>query len=144
LRSVPCTRRNRLLDALSTDSSNPDCIRPDAVLEERSRRSLGDFALTHRIEGYWDRSDVEIDLVALDDEAGIIRFGTCKRNAERLPASIVELRGHVERFLNAHPKYQTWRQELVAVAPRIDEPLRETIAELGARPQDLVDLTSEL
>jgi hypothetical protein len=132
-------------DARLADAEGAGLERLVAQLyEERSRRSLGDFALTHRIEGYWDRSDVEIDLVALDDEAGIIRFGTCKRNAERLPASIVELRSHVERFLNAHPKYRTWRQELVAVAPRIDEPLRATVAELGALPQDLTDLTHDL
>ncbi|MGF1508943.1 MAG: hypothetical protein ACFB9M_05500 [Myxococcota bacterium] len=98
-------------DARLADAEGPGLERLVAQLyEERSRRSLGDFALTHRIEGFWDRSDVEIDLVALDDEAEIIRFGTCQRNAERLPASILELHGHVERFVNAHPRYRTWRQ----------------------------------
>lgn len=132
-------------DARLADAEGPGLERLVAQLyEERSRRSLGDFALTHRIEGFWDRSDVEIDLVALDDEAEIIRFGTCKRNAERLPASILELRGHLERFVNAHPRYRTWRQELVAIGPRIDDGLRAKIAELGALAQDLVDLTHEL
>lgn len=36
------------------------------IYEERSRRGMGDFPLSERIQGYWDRSDVEIDLVAMD------------------------------------------------------------------------------
>jgi AAA+ ATPase superfamily predicted ATPase len=45
------------------------------LYEERSRKGLGDFSLTDRISGYWDRSDVEIDLVAIDEESQRIRFG---------------------------------------------------------------------
>lgn len=38
------------------------------LYEERSRKGLGDFALSRRIDGYWDRRNTEIDLVAIDDE----------------------------------------------------------------------------
>ena len=34
------------------------------LYEETSRKGLGDFPLSERIKGYWDRAGVEIDLVA--------------------------------------------------------------------------------
>ncbi len=114
------------------------------LYEERSRRAVGDFALTHRIDGYWDRSDVEIDLVALDEDRKLVRFGTCKRSDDKLPAAVTELGSHVERFLDAHSKYRNWRTELVAIAPRIGPELRAEIEGRGAIPQDLVDLTEGL
>lgn len=76
------------------------------LYEERSRRGLGDFPLSARIEGYWDRSDVEIDLVALNEDERRIRFGTCKRNALRLPGSIDALRTAADRFLESHGQYR--------------------------------------
>lgn len=111
------------------------------LYEERSRRALGDFSLTSRIDGYWDRSDVEIDLVALDEDSEVIRFGTCKRNCEKLPAAVAELSAHAARFVTANPKYRRWRQEFVAIAPRIEAPLRTELETRGAIPQDLGDLT---
>lgn len=60
-----------------------------------SRKALGDFSLTARIEGYWDRRDVEIDLVAIDERARRIRFATCKRSADKLKSDLVRFRGHV-------------------------------------------------
>ncbi|MCP2936615.1 DUF234 domain-containing protein, partial [Salmonella enterica subsp. enterica serovar Typhimurium] len=56
------------------------------IYEERSRRGMGDFPLSERIQGYWDRSDVEIDLVAINEDECRIRFGSCKRNPLRLLA----------------------------------------------------------
>ena len=38
------------------------------LYEERARKGVGDFALTHRIDGYWDRNDTEIDLVAANGD----------------------------------------------------------------------------
>jgi hypothetical protein len=46
------------------------------LYEERSRLGLRDFPLTSRIEGWWDRSDTEIDLVALDETAQRLRLGS--------------------------------------------------------------------
>ena len=114
------------------------------LYEERSRRGIGDFPLTDRIQGYWDRNDTEIDLVALNEEDRIIRFGTCKRNGSRLPADIPMLDGHIGRFFSRFPQYRSWRTERVAIAPRIEAPLRRKLAEAGVIAQDLEDLTGDL
>lgn len=114
------------------------------LYEERSRRGLGDFGLSHRIDGYWDRRDTEIDMVALDEPGELIRFGTCKRNAGRLLHGMHSLREHVGRFLEAQPRYRSWRVELVTIAPRIDRNTREQLVAAGAIPQDLRDLTADL
>lgn len=114
------------------------------LYEERSRRGTGDFALTNRIAGYWDRKDTEIDLVAIDDENRVVRFGTIRRNAERLPEAVATLDGHIDRFLLAHRRFASWRVERTAIAPRIDPPLRAHLQEQGALAQDLIDLTAGL
>ena len=114
------------------------------LYEERSRRGLGDFALTHRIEGYWDRGDTEIDLVAVNEADRVIRFGTIKRSPARLLNGDVTLQGHIDRFLTVHGRFRDWRIERVAIAPRIEEPLRSSLGEQGMIPQDLNDLTAGL
>lgn len=114
------------------------------LYEERSRRGIGDFGLTHRIEGYWDRRDTEIDLVAIDEDARVVRFGTIKRNPARLPGAVRDLEGHVSRFLRMQPRFNGWRVERAAIAPRLDTAMRETLQQIGAIPQDLTDLTHGL
>jgi AAA+ ATPase superfamily predicted ATPase len=113
------------------------------LYEERSRKSLGDFALTARIQGYWDRGDTEIDLVALDESAQRIRFGSCKRSADRLVADIAVLDGHVARFLATHRKYEGWTVDKVGIAPTISPEVRARLKTAGHLAQDLSDLTAE-
>ena len=116
-----------------------------AVLyEERSRKGVGDFSLTSRIQGFWDSADTEIDLVALNEPERRIRFGSCKRSADRLVSDLVILDGHVARFLAAHPKYASWRVEKVGIAPSITPDVRDRIHAAGHLAQDLTDLTAEL
>lgn len=116
------------------------------LYEERARKGVGDFALTHRIDGYWDRNDTEIDLVAVNDDEHRIRFGTCRRSGERLRPDLKRFDGHIERFLSdgAQKKYRDWQIEKVAIAPTLDEDQRKGIAEAGYIPQDLTDLTEGL
>jgi len=114
------------------------------LYEERSRKGLGDFPLTARIQGYWDRSDVEIDLVALNADERCIRFGTCKRDAGKLPNAAAALRAQAGRFIALNPSYRSWRHEFTAIAPSIPASVRETLARGGFRSEDLVDLTSGL
>lgn len=114
------------------------------LYEERSRRGVGDFALTHRIDGYWDRNDTEIDLVAVNDDDRVVRFGTIKRSAARLLGSVDALKGHIDRFLAVHRGYRDWRLERVAIAPRIDPELRSALEAQGVIPQDLTDLVRGL
>ena len=114
------------------------------LYEERSRKGIGEFPITQRIQGYWDRNDTEIDLVALNEPEGRIRFGSCKRSPQKLVADINNFKGHVERFLEAFPKYRKWNIELCGISPRLDAATRTTLAQYSVQAQDLIDLTAEL
>ena len=114
------------------------------LYEERSRKGLGDFALTERIRGYWDKAGIEIDLVAVDDANETIRFGSCKRSPAKLLADVNNFRGHVERFLEAMPAYRFWTVQRVAIAPSLTDEQRTILTRSGVIPQDLNDLTAGL
>jgi AAA+ ATPase superfamily predicted ATPase len=114
------------------------------LYEERSRRGIGDFPLSERIQGYWDRSDVEIDLVAINEDEQRLRFGTCKRNARKLCGSVAALRQASERFLQLQKRFSDWGVELVAIAPDIPDPIGQALRSEGVLPQSLGDLTEGL
>jgi AAA+ ATPase superfamily predicted ATPase len=114
------------------------------IYEQRSRLAIGDYPLSEGIHGYWDRSDVEIDLVAINEDEHRIRFGTCKRNADKLPASIANLKRASEHFLAAHGRYQSWRIEWAAFAPTISESVRRSLGAEQVIAQSLLDLTQDL
>jgi AAA+ ATPase superfamily predicted ATPase len=120
-----------------------------ALYEERSRKALGDFSLTHRIEGYWDKADkgasqVEIDLVAIDEASRTIRLGTCKRQPDKLLPDLRRFNRHVQGFLTAMPRYAGWTVERVAMAPVLSGAQRSALHEAGYLAQDLHDLTAGL
>ena len=114
------------------------------IYEELSRKGLGGFSLTQRIQGFWDRQDTEIDFVALDEDTKRIRFGSCKRSAQKLTSDVNNFRGHVDRFLQAFPLYKTWNQELYGIAPSLDAEARKRLSDNEIVPQDLVDLLKQL
>lgn len=114
------------------------------LYEERSKKGVGDFALTSRVQGYWDRKDTELDLVAIDETTRRIRFGSCKRNPDRLLSDLDVFTGHVARFLALHPQFGSWSVERVSVAPRIGAALRARLESAGNLVQDLDDLTLPL
>ena len=116
------------------------------LYEERARKGLGDFSLTRRIDGYWDRGGTELDLVAVDEEAKVLRVGSCKRSATKLVADLPAYDGHIDRFLadSKHRQYRDWAVEKIALAPSIDSDTRQEIEARGYRAQDLRDLTAAL
>lgn len=114
------------------------------LYEERSRKGIGDFQLTERIQGYWDRQGTEIDLVALNEQDRVLRLGTCKRNADRLGPDLAQFDGHIKRFLEATPRLADWRIEKVAVAPRHTSETRAACEARGYLAQDLVGLVVHL
>jgi uncharacterized protein len=114
------------------------------LYEERSRRGVGDFALTARVQGYWNKGVTEIDLVAIDETRKIIRFGSCKRSPSKLISDINNFKQHVQRFLTEMPQFESWHKELVAIAPTLDNDERKSLQRLEVRAQDLGDLTDGL
>jgi hypothetical protein len=61
------------------------------LYEERSHERIGDFPLSEWINGYWDLSDREIDLVALNATDRIIGLGSCKRSQRNWSATYPSL-----------------------------------------------------
>ncbi len=114
------------------------------LYEERSRKAIGSFGLTQRVQGYWDRSDTEIDLVAVAADDETIRLGTCKRSPDKLVSDLTRFDGHAARFLAASPRFRGWTVEKVAIAPALDADQRRAIAEHGYLAEDLNDLTRGL
>jgi AAA+ ATPase superfamily predicted ATPase len=115
-----------------------------SLYEEASRCSAAEFPLSERIRGYWDQNEVEIDLVAVSETTRRIRFGTCKRKADKLLSSIAPLRKSAEVFLRHHRRFRDWTVEYCAIAPSIPEEVRSKLEDGGVMPQSLSDLLGAL
>jgi uncharacterized protein len=114
------------------------------LYEETSRKGLGDFPLSERIKGYWDRAGVEIDLVAVSESTGRIRFGTCKRNPAKLLASLPALQTGAAAFLAHHTAYAQWQVEYCAIAPTIPTDIAAAIKAQNIIAQPLQTLLAPL
>jgi AAA+ ATPase superfamily predicted ATPase len=116
-----------------------------ALYEERSRKGLRGFALSKRIDGYWDKGGVELDLVALNEDEGLIRFGSCKRDAgQHTRAALAKYNEHIERFLNEKAKYKGWCKERTAITVRHSDHSTKAAADAGYLAEDLITLTNGL
>ncbi len=114
------------------------------LYEERSRKGIGDFPITHRVQGFWDKSGTEIDLVAVNEAERAVRFGSCKRTAKKLLSDMNNFKQHVGRFLQTMRQYQGWTQQYVGIAPVLDAEQRAILTAHDIIPQDLNDLTRDL
>ena len=114
------------------------------LYEERSRSGVGDFKLTHRVQGFWDRSDTEIDLVVMDDESKRIRFCSCRRNGEKLPKSVAGLKKASVNFLAKHRHMSSWKIEWVGIAPQIERTVSKQLDSVNVMSQPLSKLLEEL
>ncbi len=115
------------------------------LTQECSRKGLGDFALTEMVDGYWnkaDASDIEIDLVALNGDDQVVRFGSCKRSARRHhAAALTGFSEHVARFLATKEgrRLTAWRVEKVLYAPVFSDQEKHEHAARGFACRDLGD-----
>jgi AAA+ ATPase superfamily predicted ATPase len=114
------------------------------LYEERSKRGLEGFRLSARMQGYWDRSGTELDLIAVNADDRVIRLGSCKRSAERLAPDYARFDGHVARFLERVPAVRGWRVEKVAIATRHSPDTRRHAERAGYLPQDIEGLITDL
>lgn len=114
------------------------------IYEEASRKGLGDFPLSERIKGYWDRAGVEIDLVAVSEATRRIRFGTCKRNPAKLIGSLPALRAGAAAFLLHHGEFADWQVEYCAIAPQIAPEHQTRLQEAKIIAQPLEALLASL
>lgn len=111
------------------------------LYEERSRKGIGDFPITARVQRFWDKADTEIDLVAFNESTETIRFGSCKRSPKKLLSDVNNFKHHVERFLQKMPKYQKWTRQLVGISTKLETEQRAILTRHDIIPQDLEELT---
>tara|TARA_R110002110_G_scaffold4877_5_gene24680 strand:- start:5856 stop:7358 length:1503 start_codon:yes stop_codon:yes gene_type:complete len=115
------------------------------ILEECSRKNVGDFSLTQLVRGYWnkpDGTDIEIDVVAINDIDKVIRVGSCKRSASKHDTtSLYKFNEHIERFKKTElgKKYSDWTVERALYAPVFDERQRNTLTNEGYICVDMDD-----
>lgn len=115
------------------------------LTEECSRRDVGDFALTDVVCGYWnkaDGSDIEIDLVAYNDEMRIVRFGSCKRNeVQHGSDALNRFEGHVDRFMRTKEgrRFSNWKMERALYSPQFSPDRRARLEATGFICRDLID-----
>jgi uncharacterized protein len=113
------------------------------LTQESSRKGVGDFALTDFVHGYWnkaDGSDIEIDLVALNEDEPCVRFGSCKRSASAHDGAALQVFDeHVDRFLQTKEgrRLTDWRVEKVLYSPIFDEQQKQFYEAKGYLTRDL-------
>jgi len=61
-----------------------------------------------------------------------------------LLSDVNNFKQHVDCFLQTMPKYQSWTQQYVGIAPALDSEQRAILTGHEIIPQDLVDLTTGL
>ena len=115
-------------------------------------RADGDFAITDRVRGYWnrprqDRVCVEIDFIAWNDDDELVRFGSCKRNAAKHDRGALDSFGQqVELFLRSGvgSRFHHWRQELALYSPVFSTEQRDHLESEGYICHDIPDFQSWL
>jgi AAA+ ATPase superfamily predicted ATPase len=120
------------------------------LTEECSRKSAGDFALTEVVRGYWnkaDGSDIEIDLVAINEDEAIVRFGSCKRSSQSHSEQDLFIFGvHVDNFLQTKEgrRLSSFKIERALYSPLFQTPQRQDMEERGYICRDLIDFAQFL
>jgi AAA+ ATPase superfamily predicted ATPase len=118
--------------------------------EECSRKDVGDFPLTSQLTGYWnkaDGSDIEIDLVALNEESKTVRFGSCKRNATKHgKESLDKFDEHIAKFLKTKDgrRLADWKSEKALYSPVFSQAHRGALERQGYICRDLNDFATFL
>lgn len=117
---------------------------------ECSRKGVGDFSLTSIELGFWNRArnidkDIEIDIVALNSDDRIVRFGSCKRTAHAHDkTSVDKFDLHIQRFMQTKEgkKLTGWGIERVLFSPvfTTDEKVNHQAA--GFQAKDLLTYAS--
>jgi AAA+ ATPase superfamily predicted ATPase len=115
------------------------------LTEECSRKAVGDFPVTNVVRGYWnkaDGSDIEIDLVALNEDRRNVRFGSCKRSARSHDKPALDaFNTHIDRFHTTGEgrRLQGWQEEKAVFSPVFDEKHRQALTDQGYVGRDLLD-----
>ncbi|MBC7103013.1 MAG: hypothetical protein H5U13_07285 [Parvibaculum sp.] len=97
------------------------------------------------MRGYWnkpDGTDIEIDVVAVNEIDRIIRVGSCKRSSNKHDsASLYKFNEHITRFKKTElgKKYSDWTVERALYSPVFDEQQRKVLTGEGYICVDMND-----
>ena len=142
--------RSRTLTRSPTVVGYATCPSTSGAL--KASRAAGEFAITDRVRGYWnrprpDRVPVEIDFIAWNDDDELVRFGSCKRNAAKHDRRALDSFGrHVELFLRsgAGSRFRHWHQEFALYSPVFSTEQRDHLESEGYFCHDIPDFQSWL
>jgi hypothetical protein len=115
------------------------------LTEECSRKGVGDFPLTEIVQGYWNKphaSDIEIDLIAHNDETKTVRLGSCKRSAGAHDvAALKAFDEHMDRFFTTKEgrRFSDWILEKTLYSPTFSSAQRQNLDDRGYLCRDLND-----
>ena len=110
-------------------------------------RAGGDFTITDRVRGYWnrpnrERASVEIDFIAWNDHEKLVRFGSCKRNATKHNRlALRAFRENAELFLRSSTgsRFQRWKQDFALYASAYSSEQRNHLESEGYICHDIQD-----
>ena len=119
---------------------------------EAGSRAGGDFPVSDRVKGYWNRPrrtnvSIEVDLIAWNEEDRVVRFGSCKRNAARHdPQSLNAFCNHVDLFLGSDSgsRFRRWRREFALYSVRFSSEQRAGLEAGDYICHDIVDFQNML
>ena len=120
------------------------------LTEECSRKGIGDFSLTEIVRGYWnkpDGADIEIDLVASNEEDAMVRFGSCKRSASgHTEKDLFQFENHVDRFLRTKDgrRFSNYEVQRALYVPRFPADQRRSLENRGFICRDMIDFADFL
>lgn len=115
------------------------------LTQEASKTGSSDFALSEVVRAYWnkaDNGDIEIDLIALNEDDKEIRFGSCKRrDAAHDSAALTKFNAHIDRFLSSGEgkRYKHFRIQRALYSPSFSAVQRHNLENKGYVCLDLAD-----
>ena len=118
---------------------------------ECSRKGIGDFQLTEMVRGYWNKTGVgagvELDLIAVDADRQIVRFGSCKRSDTGFQrGGLDKFAAHIDRFLKTKTgrPLRAWKVERALYSTVFEPGVRQELAAKGFVCIDLNDFRTWL
>jgi uncharacterized protein len=120
------------------------------LTEELSQKGKGGLALAQTVRGYWNKAygnDIEIDIVAYDEDAERVRFGSCKRNESGHDGKeLAKFDEHVRRFLTTREgqRFAEFEVERALYSPTFSADARRRLTARGYACYDIDDFAREL
>ncbi len=129
-------------EALETIEGHSLELMTAQLFQELSRKGVKGYDLQYQVQGYWDRMNREIDLIALMKNE--IWFVSCKRNPEKQFSVMPELFANATFFMENHKQFQELNRVYVCISPYFNLEQRTKIHDMGGKAISISELVQEL